>query len=110
MIETPDFGPTRKWYSFLLWATSVPLTIMPIATSLAARFLTIYDSPKLADPPSPCCATQKVSPLWQRTVHRHLKKHGLLLVRIHQRAPRVLVIGTLIYEALRLADGFVHSP
>jgi hypothetical protein len=41
ITDTPALGPTAKWYSFLLSATSVPATITPIATSFAARLLTI---------------------------------------------------------------------
>ena len=52
--KRPALGPTVKWNSFLLSATSVPATITPIATSFAVRLLTISDSPKLlADPLSP---------------------------------------------------------
>src|SRR5437879_5052979 len=99
ITDTPAFGPTAKWYSFLLSATSVPATIAPIATSLAARLLTIKPLPQ---------TLSKTFTLWQRTVHRHFKKHGFLVVRIHQRPPGFLVIRTLIHQPLGLTDGVIH--
>jgi hypothetical protein len=47
ITDTPALGPTAKWNSLLLSATSVPATIAPIATNFAVRLLTINNSPEL---------------------------------------------------------------
>src|SRR5258708_748418 len=102
ITDTPALGPTAKRYSFLLAQRTVPATIMPSATIFVARLLTIEQLPQ--------ASLRTFQSLWLRTIHRHLKKHGFLLIRIHQRPPGILIVRSLIHRALRLADGLIHPP
>src|SRR6202166_5411830 len=113
ITETPAFGPTEKWNSFFVWATSALVTITLIATSFtpapAPRLLNIRRLSR-TDALLPATTAWEIPPLWQRTFHCHLKKHGLLVIRVHQRPARVLVVRALVQKTLRLTDGFVHPP
>src|SRR5438094_3876525 len=98
----PAFGPTLKRYSLRLAATNVPATSAIIVTTLIVRLL-------ITLPKSPVALSAKVPVLWQRTVHSHVKKHGFLLVSLHQRTASFLVVGIGLHILLRILDIFIGS-
>src|SRR5256885_16744478 len=96
----PAFGPTLKRYSLRLSATNVPATSAIIVTTLIVRLL-------ITLPKSPVALSAKVPVLWQRTVHSHVKKHGFLLVSLHQRTASFLVVGIGFHILLSILDIFI---
>src|SRR5215468_6934786 len=85
MIETVDFMPTLKRYSFLVSAEAQAVRAV---TSTKANFvacrLRSINLPVLGatsgESPAGECQT-----LWQRTIQRHLINHGFLSIGVHQR-------------------------
>src|SRR4029450_4158416 len=103
MIETVDFTPTLKRYSFLVSAEAqaVRATTSTITNLVACRLRSIDISIlKLL----PAIRAGGCQTLWQRTIQSHLINHGFLSIGVHQRLLSLFIVWIGIDRILRILD------